>query len=300
MANWRDRIESVAIGLLTLEVNTIRKSGMSAQKMPEVPIALHSIIECYADYLAEWGYGITQGLLDLAKQWVDPPANAPPNAPANAPPNAPANAADDWRKRLIGWSPSQDQQQPLDFTDLTNGAGTFQALRWAAAAALRDDNVIRVGPNPDHALDDEVRAVIARIASNSRQLSPLVSSLEKSVAVPREQLSANPPRIFGGTLEQTAQALFSGLPAPEIPIETTVQIRKAWDVGTETVLLQTSVQVDGDVITRISPSIEVPERDFLLSLHNGSVQTGLGQWKALFDLVKSLMGELGRVLFGGE
>ena len=37
--------------LLSPEVETVVKNGRVAQKMPQVPIALHVIVEAYADYV---------------------------------------------------------------------------------------------------------------------------------------------------------------------------------------------------------------------------------------------------------
>jgi hypothetical protein len=103
--------------------------------------------------------------------------------------------------------------------------------------------------------------------------------------------------LLDGTLEQTAQACFNGNLNFRPPLDVAVLVRKVWDIGTEIVLLQTGVQVDGDVVTRISPAIEDSQRDFLLSLHGQSVKTALGQWKALFDLVTTLISTLGKTLF---
>ncbi len=263
---WADRIESIALGLLTIEINTIRKSGMSAQKMPELPIALHSIVDCYADFLSSGGYGVTQFLLDLASQRI--------------------SGATDVDQRLTAW---KAEAAPLDAAKITNGAAMFEAMRWAAAAAIRDDNIVLLGPAPEKALHQEVRAIFVRIVSNCRQLVPLVQGLTAKYSASG--------KLFGGTLEETAQAVFSGARNYYDETDVVILIRKVWDIGTETVLAQTSVQVDGDMVTRISPDIEGAQKDFLLALHTNSVKTGLAQWQAMFDLVKSLIGELGQMLF---
>jgi hypothetical protein len=53
-----------ALATLTLEVNTIR-CGMSAQKLSALPIALHIIVEDYADYLQNraWPYATVHATL---------------------------------------------------------------------------------------------------------------------------------------------------------------------------------------------------------------------------------------------
>ncbi len=286
MASWEESLESVAVGLLSLEVNTIRKSGMSAQKMPDIPIALHSIVGCYDDYLSARGYGVDKDLLEMARDRISAP---PPPLP-------------DILKKLIDWRPATSAVASVD---MTNGATSFEALRWAAAAALSEDKALK-GDNAGKPFPPEERAVLTRIKSNCRQLTPVILELERKYPPPPNP-GPETPVFIGGTLEQTAQACFAGsvaspgLLAEKTRFKTTlnvaVLVRKMWDIGTETVLAQTSVQVDGDVVTRISPLMEAGQRDFLLGLHESSLKIGLGQWQALFSLVTSLISTLGKDLF---
>ncbi len=286
MASWKESLEAVAIGLLSLEVNTIRKSGMSAQKMPDVPIALHSVLGCYDDYLAARGYGVDQTLLGLAHTRI----SAPP------PPNP------DILKQLMDWRPSNTAVASVD---MTNGATSFEALRWAATAALYVD-IAKKGEGKDLPFPPEERAVLTRIQSNCRQLTPVILDLQRLYPVPAKP-GPETPVYIGGTLEQTAQACFAGSVTSQgllggktkfkSTLNVVVLVRKMWDIGTETVLAQTSVQVDGDVVTRISPLMEESQRDFLITLHESSLKIGLGQWQALFSLVTSLISTLGKDLF---
>ncbi len=286
MASWEESLESVAIGLLSLEVNTIRKSGMSAQKMPDVPIALHSILGCYDDYLSARGYGVDHTLLDMAHTRI----SAPP------PPIL------DILKQLIDWRPGTEAMASVD---MTNGATSFEALRWAATAALFVDLALK-GEGAGKPFPPEERAVLTRIQSNCRQLTPVILDLQRKYPRPPNP-GPETPVFIDGTLEQTAQACFAGSVASQgvlggktkfkTTLNVVVLVRKMWDIGTETVLAQTSVQVDGDVVTRISPLMEAGQRDFLLGLHESSLKIGLGQWQALFSLVTSLISTLGKDLF---
>ncbi len=281
--DWKDQLGSIAIGLLTLEVNTIRKCGMSAQKMPDVPIALHSIVDSYSEYMKKRGFGVTQELLTLASNRIWPPPD-PKDAKL-------------WFEELMKWQkPSSDDA--MRSVDLTNGVASFEALRWAAAAALRADD-----DKTKTFLSEEQRAVVARIQANCRQLTPVVLSLQQSffTAYPALQDENNrqneTPLLIDGTLEQTARACFEGEQTLRISMKVAVLVRKVWDIGVETVLAQTSVQVDGDVVTRVSPMMLEEQRDFLLGLHNTALKTGLTQWKALFDLVATLINGLAKEVF---
>jgi hypothetical protein len=48
---WYQRFEDIALGLLTREINTISKSGVSVQKMPAMPLTLQAVVEGYAEFL---------------------------------------------------------------------------------------------------------------------------------------------------------------------------------------------------------------------------------------------------------
>ncbi|HJS85698.1 MAG TPA: hypothetical protein VJ779_09570 [Acetobacteraceae bacterium] len=269
--DWRDRIRAIADALLTLEINTIEKSNMSAQKMPEVPVALHNIVDAYALYLAKRGYLVTASLYD--------------DACAHILALAETAQPDSCLDRLKGFAPAPGAVQ----TDpLTNGPGTFEALQWLAFAALRLG-----APQGYPPFTEEERGVLARIRANSRQLREAARQLD--------QLFANTPAaaLFDTTLDKTIAGLMAS-PRPVLRIDTdvTLLVRKAWDIGTETVLFQTALQVDGDVVMRVSPQLEEEKRAFFTDLHKATVEIGIRQWTALFELVRSLVGTLGRELFG--
>ena len=120
--------------------------------------------------------------------------------------------------------------------------------------------------------------------------------------------AANPPpdasapisaRLFGGTLEETARALFDH-PRPVFAVDpdVTILIRKAWDVGVQRVSLQTVMQVDGDMLQVIG-TMDTSERDFLMQVHKSAVKDGVAQWHALFDVVRQLGETVGKVMFRG-
>jgi hypothetical protein len=297
MSDWQGRIEDIAVGLLTIEVNTIRKAGMSAMKMPAVPIALHSIIDGYSDFLLKKNYGVTPELLEWAANRIKVPP--PPG---------------DWHDKLRAWSPQGGvpldysnkneanqaaikRRTPIDPDDLTNGAVVFEALRWVAAALLRDDNTNRSNPRGAETLPEEDRAIVTRIFSNCRQIVPAVLGLEAAYAATLKKDGAALQKLFNGTLDESAQAMVAGARFSDVPADIAILIRKTWDVGTELVLVQSAIQVDGDLITRVSPAIDAAQREFLLTLHGASVKSAIAQWQTMFELIKSLIGDLGKALF---
>jgi hypothetical protein len=273
-SDWGQRIEDIALGLLTLEINTISKSGMSAQKMPAAPMALHVIVEDYAEFMHDKGYPITNQLMKLAQQRV---TSAQDDATAE-------------RQALAAWAPADADAAPAE---LTNGAVTFEALKWAAQAALRDDDRARGTPGATPLCSTEERAVLNRIMANGRQLRQVALALASSATAADKEL-------YDATLERTSSLLIKSPRVITVPTNTAILMRKAWEIGTETVLFQSVIQIDGDVVTRLSPVIGNAERGFLAELHKTSVQTSIAQWQAMFNLVCSLISEAAAMVLGGR
>lgn len=70
-----------------------------------------------------------------------------------------------------------------------------------------------------------------------------------------------------------------------------LQIRKAWEIGTSVVVLQTVAQIDGDIVTRISPSRVSSEQSVLYDLHREMIGTALDHWRVLFRTVAEIGGK---------
>lgn len=69
-----------------------------------------------------------------------------------------------------------------------------------------------------------------------------------------------------------------------------IMLRKVWELGTEEVVMQTVIYLDGDVITRLQPRCyEDPEMRKVIEIHNQSVKTSIEFWGRLVDLVKTFV-----------
>lgn len=270
--DWQDRVKNIAAGLLTLEINTVEKPNMSASKMPDMPLALHQIVTLYADELDTNGFHITDGLLQAAQKRIDSAAD-------------PAGLAvlENWTFKSTDTGSSA----------LTNGPKTFEALQWAAFALKQQLKTVQPATADRAAAIDVEQALLSRIITNCRQLRQVTVLLRQQFAT----LDTN-NALFDGTVEETTAALFKH-PRPTLVYDTDVVllVRKAWDIGLEQVLFQTAMQVDGDVLVRVAPGLDKDKRAFYAELHRSTVQTGIQQWRSLFDLVSSLIGAAGKLLF---
>jgi hypothetical protein len=315
---------------LTLEVNTLVTTGLSAQKMPEEPLALHTLVQGYGDYLATCGFQISQTLLIASNHRVmgdgGPDGKSTPEEllrELQAWPFDLRRFTDAEKKAGLDKIIFSCDTNPGPALELTNGAETFEALQWAAWAAAETMRAGGMLPNNPDA------SVLSRIYANCRQLKEAALRLENQHSsrsglkaffethiLRRSQITSKvrlrnavdqsstgndstKARLFGGTIEQTARALFQHpRPAFEVDPDVTILIRKAWDIGVKRVCLQTVMQVDGDVL-QVVGDLRPEERDFLTLLHKQAVKESVTQWKAMFDLILKLAGEVGRVVFKG-
>ncbi len=75
---------------------------------------------------------------------------------------------------------------------------------------------------------------------------------------------------------------------PPLPLETdeVVLIRKIWEMGLEEVAMQTIIQIDGDIITRVQAKYANAESSVIHKIHNESIGMSLKVWGGLIDIVK--------------
>lgn len=85
-------------------------------------------------------------------------------------------------------------------------------------------------------------------------------------------------------------------PFPLTPDEL-VLIRKIWEIGVEEIALQTIIQMDGDVVTRVHPGFATPHHEELHRIHSQSVSVSLSMWKELIGVVKDFFAGIVEWLF---
>ncbi len=87
---------------------------------------------------------------------------------------------------------------------------------------------------------------------------------------------------------------------PPMPLTTDelVLIRKIWEMGLEQIALQTIIQLDGDVLTRIQPkyALENETARTLQSIHSQNVSTSLRFWNQLIGVLRDFITGLARAL----
>lgn len=185
MASFADRFGGIVRGLLSLEINTILKEGMSAARMGPPQEALDQIAACYASWLGKHG------------------------------------------------SDCKSPPEPVT-------ASYFKDTLAAEAAKVKS-------------------------ADKSAGISVIAMRIQRSALA--------------------LSSIFDKLVGPDPDPDELVQLRKVWEIGTEEVIMQTVLWVDGDATHRIHPTYADKAHEQLLNLHAASVSTSLNYWKNLGDMV---------------
>jgi len=84
----------------------------------------------------------------------------------------------------------------------------------------------------------------------------------------------------------------------DLTTEQVTLLRKAWEVGTERIVLQTVIQIDGDVTTRIAERfLKNQDKSVVLKIHNDSITTSTSFWSNLIRAMGEIAGKaFGRIL----
>lgn len=66
-----------------------------------------------------------------------------------------------------------------------------------------------------------------------------------------------------------------------------IVLRKIWEIGTDVVLMETVIQLDGDVISRVRHSHQADAA--LQASHRQLLESGLNNWHFMMDAVGKLI-----------
>ena len=69
-------------------------------------------------------------------------------------------------------------------------------------------------------------------------------------------------------------------------------VAKIWDIGTETIVMQSVLHISGDMFTRVSGSYASSQYEFLHQTHFKSVAVSIEAWGRLTELLTKLGGAL--------
>ena len=259
--------------LLNLEINVIVKAGMTARKMPDVP---HALLDIFTDY----DLWLCARAGDLSAAWErfrpTPQAAALRDA---APPDSRLTAGGELLPRL--------EFAPLYDSGKTIRPDDFDQLR---ERARQSEEMHRALVQHDHLADQGWGIILKRIFRNCDQIKGILEGREMDGGRREADMRTAAAK---GLSRKNADPGALPLTADEVLV-----VRKIWEVGTETVAMQTVAQLDGDVITRVQQARMTAADKPLHDLHKQAVGNALEHWQflvaTLVQITTRAAGFLGR------
>lgn len=83
-----------------------------------------------------------------------------------------------------------------------------------------------------------------------------------------------------------------GLPPGVLSPNDAVALRKIWEIGVQSIKMQTIIQLDGDVITYVQQSVLDKRTESILKIHAESVDISMQSWRFLVETVGQMASRL--------
>jgi hypothetical protein len=240
-------LQNLLDDLHKLEINTIEKASMTAQKMPAPLLAFFEIIDGYESYIS-W---------NVNKKSF--------------------NYASVKSTRKVE-DPNYGLKQRLE--NLINESEVaFDALKYASTGE-----------------EQTKRMIVGRIGRSCESLLGMLTN--RPANAPGRDKSGPIDREFLGKTAADLRRMDAADVEKAWRLSSTDRafLRKMWEISTEKVLIQTVVQIEGDVITRISPLVLQEENNHLMQIHRNAIETSLEMWGVLVGVAERLVGGIGKAL----
>lgn len=199
--------------------------------------------------------------------------------------------ARDYMEKLETLDPQSVQGIPTDLVDPDDGRlkGSRAAFAWVRSAA----STLEERPYPEAQL-----VVLRRIKAHCAMLGETFRAVESRGGEGR--LASN-DYTRGELNALDGEKDKEGLPRlPDLALmpRERASLRKMWELGTDTVVMQTVVSLDGDVINRIEREYAGEQFQILHRLHAEAVSTSISTWRFLVEtvvgVVENLLGMITR------
>ncbi len=289
--------------LFTIEVNTIVKDDIQGTKMPSFPFALHEILRTFSNQLDDYGIGLAPYFAEHADRLAERLTEeggavaslygealaAYTQANKGRAPQTEVERRDVFNYLTDLWPLLEQPSSParterFQTIDVRNGWDSFERIRIAANQAL---------DSRKQEFDSADVATLERIVSSCSRLKFIVQGIQR-----RGEFSETWAKLIPKTINELLMSDVhgEGVPVHTLRTEHHATVRKIWELGTERIVMQTAIQLDGDVVTRISPELlerhNEAVRARIVAAHRESTETSLKYWKQLLDVAERLVGGL--------
>jgi hypothetical protein len=171
-----------------------------------------------------------------------------------------------YANRLIAMGADINEVKPND--TVTGGYSRFDLYRTIA----KKKSIQLAQNDPDNLHDINM---LQRIKNNSNRIKAIFNGKD---ALARNEFSN----------QQLAAKFDQGMQDLTLDRNDYLALRKFWELGTEEIAIQTVVQLDGDVTTRVQPQYADAQSTTVHQLHQSSVNLSYQYWKSLIQLVGDL------------
>jgi hypothetical protein len=185
---------------------------------------------------------------------------------------------------------------PLDRDRLCTDWTTFAQLRLAATLAFYATDA-----DGRQLVAERDRMVLERVRAGCDVAKTLVVRLYQTTGGRPGQMArllggraARPSFPYRGWLglsrREVARRTAEQQEPPCLPADEAARLRKYWELGTETIVLQTVLSLGGDVVTRIPPgtddgALTPGTQAELARLHQDAVAASTGMWRTMMEIV---------------
>lgn len=254
----RDTGRRIFEDLLTLEISVVIKPGMTARKMPEPPHALLDIIGDYDGYLCRMA-GVLDGRWEERGQ---PEIQVRPPSTDTGQPRGNRLTDPDGKLRQVAGAPFL----PVDSINDSVDVDTFDKLRERAVAV---EAVYKYAVNHGWIEDDGSGVILKRIYRNCDQIKDILK--RRSI------------------LQDGFQRDTKVVPDLKLLQDETLTVRKVWEIGIEAIVMQSSAQLDGDIITKIQEARQATLSQPVHDLHREAMESSLRHWEFLIQTAIQFM-----------
>ena len=246
-----------------LEINTIEKSNLTAQKMPAPLLALHDIVDSYE------AYEHTGGAYDL-------------RVPDD---NKTGETIKNRLSKMVQRAQNRIRQLATD--------PTHQSFsRRAVYLRIRNSCIFLIG------VLERSHDASCRSTGDERKIRGRIPRKPKNLADTDHdttgRITGNLLSLTGGQLRKMERRRIDE--SWQLSVSDRAQIRKIWEIGTETVLVQTVIDIEGDVLTRINPHVAEGTKPQVLEIHQSGIETSMKMWSNLIAVAGKLLEALGRTV----
>jgi hypothetical protein len=218
--------------------------------------------------------------------------------------------AEDYRLRVArydtmfkGSSSFATQNTEIKMEGISNLNGGQQAYQELVKTSERLVGVFseKIEKMPDGAEKERERSrmiLMIRIYEQSRLILDIFRQLHEEADAHLAAGGTNDPETYPNLLWDNDYSLpqIEKIKDYDLTPDQMGVIRKAYEIGTQYILLQTAVQIEGDITTYVTTKfLEMPlaEQEILLKMHDTATNTSIRLWQYLFQTIGSLIEGLG-------